>query len=282
MQHKFSLHKVDNEEYFSFDPSEYSRFKYGDDLIAEKYGNELANSFISKIMKTLPFFGKQFVVISSPYSFIPTATYALKTHFVNNFNRWLISNNYPPVEESKIHRTVTYKEDYGSLNHDERINLIQNDKFHIDKTFLKDKILLFLDDIRITGSHERMIVTTLNKFEIENDFYLLYFAELTNFQIHPKIENVFNNYYVKAIRDLGNIIKSGRFKFNTRFVKFILNSDLKESGSFLLAQDEIFLNKLYDLSIGNNYHTIEEYKINLKFIETLVIPKLNKKLEYGN
>ena len=175
MQHKFSLHKVDNEEYFSFDPSEYSRFKYGDDLIAEKYGNELANSFISKIMKTLPFFGKQFVVISSPYSFIPTATYALKTHFVNNFNRWLISNNYPPVEESKIHRTVTYKEDYGSLNHDERINLIQNDKFHIDKTFLKDKILLFLDDIRITGSHERMIVTTLNKFEIENDFYLLYF-----------------------------------------------------------------------------------------------------------
>lgn len=281
MQHKFSLHKISSESNFSFDPNEYSRFKYGDDIIAEKFGEELANSFISQIMINLPFYGKQFLVIPSPYSFIPTATFALKSHFVNVLNRWLVDNHYPPVEETKIHRTVTYKDDYGDLDNIERLELIKNDKFYIDKDFIKNKVLIFLDDIRITGSHEKMIISTLEKFEIKNDFYLLYYAELMNLKIHPRIENVFNNYYVKSLSDLQPIINGERFKFNTRLVKFILNSKFSDCSNFLLKQNNFFLNEMYNLSIGNGYHTIDEYKDNLNYLKTLVITKLNQKLEYG-
>jgi len=279
---KFSLHKIDNEKSFSFNPHEYSRFKYGDDKVAERYGEELASAFIIEILQNYDLKNIQMVVISSPYSFIPTATFAMKNYFVNFLNRWLVQQKYLPVQESKIHRTVTYKEDYGNLTKDERFDLIKNEEFQIEKTFLENKLILFLDDIRITGSHEKMIQSTLEKFNIQNDYCLLYFAELINDNISPKIENYFNNFCIKSLKDLINIIKSERFVFNTRFVKFVLNANENECKSFLLIQDTNFLNKFYDLCIGNNYHSIEAYKNNFEYLEKLIYQKVNKKIQYGN
>lgn len=121
MLHKFSLHKIDNEKSFTFKPYEYSRFKYGDDLVAEKFGEDLASAFIVEILQSYNLGKIQMVVISSPYSFIPTATFAMKNYFVKFLNRWLVQQKYLPVQESKIHREVTYKEDYGNLTKEEEL-----------------------------------------------------------------------------------------------------------------------------------------------------------------
>ena len=139
MLRKFSLHKIDNEKSFTFNPYEYSRFKYGDDLVAEKYGEDLASAFIQDVLMAQNLENIQLVVITSPYSFIPTATFAMKNHFVKFLNRWLIQQKYLPVQESKIHREVTYKEDYGNMTKEERIALIKDDKFQIEKNFLENK-----------------------------------------------------------------------------------------------------------------------------------------------
>ncbi len=141
MQISFSLHKIDNENKFSFNPSDYSKFKFGDDLISEKFGISLAKQFIDQHLTFIQTIG-QIVVISSPYAFIPTATFALKNYFIYELNKWLSEHELPVVQETKIHRTITYKEDYGELNAEERIKLIGQDSFHIDKQFLHDKILI--------------------------------------------------------------------------------------------------------------------------------------------
>ena len=158
MPHKtYSLYKINSGTSFGFDAASYSRFKFGDDAVAKTFGTELALSFI-KDRLAREHIEQQIVVISSPYSFIPTATFAMKNYFVFQLNRWLADNHLPVVQDAKVHRTVTYKEDYGELNAEQRMNLIGNDSFHIDASFLKDKTLIFLDDIKITGSHERMIL----------------------------------------------------------------------------------------------------------------------------
>lgn len=281
MQHTFSLYKINNSETFDFSPSEYSRFKFGDDFVAEKFGTSMANQFIEKYLKinTIP---SQIVVISSPYSFIPTATYALKNHFVFTLNRWLAENNFSVIQETKVHRTITYKEDYGELNAEQRIKLIGNDSFHIDKEFLAGKTLLFLDDIKITGSHERMINKMLVEYELLNDTHLLYFAELNNKDIHPKIENFLNYYNVKSIFDLNNIISGGRFVINTRIVKYILNSDFTHFKLFIESQTEEFISLLYNMALGNSYHTIKEYQDNLNYIKSNFILKILKNIHHGN
>lgn len=281
MSNSYSLHKIVAEENFGFNPNEYSKFKFGDDIIAENYGISLAKSFIENVLLNNPI-NEQIVVISSPYSFIPTATFAMKNYFVFELNKWLAQNNFKVVQETKIHRTITYKEDYGELCAEQRIKLIGNDKFQIDIEFIKDKTLIFLDDIKITGSHEKMILNMINGYKIKNDIHLLYFAELINKNIHPKIENYLNYSFVKSMDDLNKIINGERFTINTRIVKYLLNSAPNNFKSFIIEQKRDFLNLLYNMALGNNYHNIESYSENMNSLSNLLINKNNIQQANGN
>ncbi len=261
----YSLNKIYNDRSFGFCPDDYSRFKFGDEAVAKRFGKALAEGFIAEKLLHRP--ASQLVVVSSPYSFIPTATFAMKTHFVFTLNRWLAAHHYPVVQETKVHRTITYKEDYGELNAEQRMQLIGNDAFHIDKAFLEGKTIIFLDDIRITGSHERMIIKMAAEYGLTNKIYLLYFAELVNKEIHPNIENFLNYHCVKSIFDLEPIIQSDGFSINTRIVKYILNYDFEAYRIFIQNQTDEFINLLYDMALGNAYHTIEAYEKNLNFVK---------------
>ncbi len=265
----YSLHKIDNTADFGFDPNDYSRFKFGDDLVARSFGKALADGFIKYYLADNRI-DDQIVVISSPYSFIPTATFAMKNYFVSQLNRWLVENGGLTVQESKVHRTITYKEDYGELSAEERMNLIGNDSFHIDRDFLEGKTLLFLDDIKITGSHERMILKMAKEYGLKNEMHMLYFAELVNKEIHPNVENFLNYHQVKSIFDLERIISNGYFCFNTRVVKYILNTASASFSIFLERMDHDFIHQLYDLSLGNSYHLMDAYTDNLQLIKSYI------------
>jgi hypothetical protein len=274
----YALHQITDPENFAFSATDYSRFKFGDEAVAKVFGTELANGFIEQLL--LQPVSQQMVVISSPYSFIPTATFAMKNHFVYQLNQWLAEHHFPVVQEAKVHRTVTYKEDYGELNAEERLNLISNDSFHIDKAFLSGKVLLFLDDIKITGSHERMILKMVDAYELQNDIRMLYFAELVNKNIHPKFENYLNYYAVKSIFDLDKIINSNHFCINTRLVKYILNYPHDGFCVFMQTQTDAFITHLYNMALGNSYHLMESYRVNLNYIKHYLNTK--KQLQHGN
>lgn len=276
----YSLHKITDAGHFGFCPDEYSRFKFGDDAVAEKFGTSLADGFIEHHLKGRPI--PQLVVVSSPYSFIPTATFAMKNYFVFQVNRWLAAHGHPVLQETKVHRTITYKEDYGELDAEQRLKLIGNDSFHIDRQFLAGKKVIFLDDIRITGGHERMILKMVDAYDLSNDLYLLYFAELQNKSIHPNIENHLNYHFVKSIFHLEKIIQGEQFFINTRIVKYILNYDFDSFCIFLQNQSDKFVNLLYNMALGNGYHTIEVYQKNLNFIKNNLFNRKHKSIQHGN
>jgi hypothetical protein len=268
----YSLHKIENGLNFGFNPDDYSRFKFGDNQVAKAFGKSLADGFIKDFLEDSAI-SDQIVVISSPYCFIPTATFAMKNYFVYQLNHWLAEHNKLVVQEAKIHRTITYKEDYGALSAEERLKLIGNDSFHVDKDFLKDKVLFFLDDIKITGSHEKMILKMVKEYGLTNNIFMLYFAELVNDEIHPNIENYLNYHQIKSVLDLDAVVKGGNFCFNTRIVKYILNCDFNSFQSFLEQQNDEFIHSLYNLSLGNSYHTIESYSENFNYLKNYIVNK---------
>jgi predicted amidophosphoribosyltransferase len=281
MINKYSLHKIISPSNLSFSKIEYSKFKFGDGLIAEKFGNDLAKNFINEELAN-KYKGEQIVVVSSPYSFIPTATFFMKNQFVYTLNNWLMHMNHPVTQETKIHRPVSYSEDYGKLNAQERINLIGKDSFYIDQTFIKDKLILFLDDVRITGSHEKMITKMLSENSIKNHCYLLYFAELVNDLIEPNFENELNYAFVKSIFDLNEIISDSKFSINTRIVKYILNYEHENFKIFIAQKDEYFRNLLLNMAIGNSYHHFESYKLNLIYLQEILRFSKLKIISNGN
>lgn len=266
---KFSAFQVSDPKNFDFPAEKYSKFKFGSTNIAREFGYTLADRFINQLFK-YTYAGKPIVVLPSAYSHIPTASYFMTIHFIDKLNQFLYENDFSPVETGKISRSVTYREDYGEMTADERYNLIKGDKFHIDEALLKNKILIFLDDIKITGTHERIIIKMLDDFDIHNHCYMLYFAELTDPSICPKTENYLNHFYVKEISDLQSIINHDDFEFNTRIVKYILNSNHEACHKFLQNQSKSFINELYYKALGNEYYKFPEYFTNLKAIEKLV------------
>ncbi|SFE29088.1 PRTase ComF-like [Chitinophaga sp. CF118] len=265
MKDVFALHRIVDANEFSFDPAAYSRFKFGDSTAADAFGTALANGFITTHGTAL-LQCEQLVILPSPYTSIPTASYFLTLTFAKVLNRFLCMNDRKPAEYSKIHRYKTYSIDYGALDMQSREALIINDKYHLDKEFLGDKTLIFTDDIRITGSHELIIRNLLEGYKLDNDAYFLYYAQLHNTNIHPSIENKLNYYTVNSLQSLAAVLSMPSFRFNTRVVKYILNAPEQEFRNLISQQSTTFLQELGDLCISNNYHQMEEYRSNATYL----------------
>lgn len=264
----YSLHKITSKNNLSFNPSDYSWFKFGDKAFAKKFARELFDGFIidngEKILEQ-----NEIIILPSPYLSIPTASNFLCFYFKEFLNKFLFENNKKSAIESKIYRNQTYVTDYGNLDFEERVKLISNDTYYIDKEFINGKFCLFLDDIKITGSHEHTVNKILSQYDVKGEFFFIYFAELTNKEIHPNIENYFNYFSVKGIEEIIEVVNRENFQFNTRIVKYILNLKEEELALFLNSINASRREELFLLSISNNYHQISEYNKNLTTIKTI-------------
>lgn len=264
----YSLHKITSKSNLTFNPSDYSWFKFGDKDFAKKFAKELFDGFIisnsEKILEQ-----NEIIILPSPYLSIPTASNFLCFYFKEFLNKFLFENNKKAAIESKIYRNQTYVTDYGNLDFEDRVKLISNDTYYIDKEFINGKFCLFLDDIKITGSHEHTVNKILNQYNVKGDFYFVYFAELVNKDIHPNIENYFNYFSVKGVEEIIDVVSRENFQFNTRIVKYILNLNEDELTLLLNSINSLRREELFLLSISNNYHQIREYNKNLTTIKTI-------------
>jgi hypothetical protein len=173
------------------------------------------------------------------------------------------------VEMRKINRNTTYTEDYGSLSKEDRLNLISNDTFDIKNDFKGDELLIFLDDIKITGSHEFVVKKTLIENQIENDIFFLYHAILDNDNINPTFENILNYSYVKGVNEIIEIHNSSDFVLNTRITKYILQLNDNDINYFLKNVNPSDLKTIILSSSGNKYDKISKYSNNFKKIINL-------------
>lgn len=265
MNSSYSLHKIINENQCPFDANEYSWFKFGDKQYAEKFAEELFEGFIEKYSDLL-LSKKEIIILPSPYLSIPTASNFLCFYFKKCLNSFLFKNNKNASVESKIYRNQTYVTDYGNLSFDERVKLIANDTYYIDRNFINNKLCIFVDDIKITGSHEHTVNKILEQYNVNGDFVFVYFAELINNEIHPKIENHYNYFAVKGVEDIVDVVNRTNFQYNTRIIKFILNLEEEKFGYLINNISNDKRKELFHLAISNNYHQIIEYQNNIETI----------------
>lgn len=150
-EQRFALHTIDNPTKLSFDRHAYSRYKYGDSRQAKQFGEELATRFLSQYQDFLLATKQQFMAISSPRGIVPPAAYYIFQAFLEKLNRFLQFHARDPVLEHTIQRLGTLAEDYSLLSRHERFDRLIDERYFIDSQPLRNKFLLFVDDIRITG-----------------------------------------------------------------------------------------------------------------------------------
>jgi hypothetical protein len=167
------------------------------------------------------------------------------------------------MSANPIHRVASCETDYRKLSAEGRMQMIEVDGFHIDKEMISGKTVLALDDIRITGSHEKRILKMFDELNILNKSSFIYFAELVNPEIDPSIENRLNFWAMKTMSNADSLVRNGNLVVNTRFIKHVLSFGNEIFSLFLEGQEESFVCSLLGMSIGNGYHQIKIYQGNL-------------------
>ncbi len=270
---RFATHEITCIDRLPISAEEYSMFKFGDISIANKYADELFNYFILNHFQFLSKNNSNIIIYSSPYYKIPTSSFYLASIFYEKLISYFkgIQNTFITVNWGKINRLHTYTEDYGSLNANQRYHLIKNDTYAFDSIPNKSDRLIFIDDISITGTHQRVIEKILTEHNLDNESLFLYYCKLNNSDIDPTFENVLNYHYVNSLDGILNIINSNNFKITTRAVKFILSIsilDLKYLFNTLKELRNIdLLYELHDYAILNDYNKIPKYEINILTIK---------------
>jgi hypothetical protein len=261
-------HFIDSEEQLTFSPVEYSRFKYGSGNIGKKFADEIYPILIDIVQQQIKD-GNRVVMYSSPYDYIPTATKTMAFHLYERLKESL-SKNGNNLIWGKINRSTTYSIDYGELSAAQREELIGKDIFSLDSLPDKSDVLIFIDDIKITGTHEKVIVNMLSDLKINNISIFVYYAVLNNKFICPTIENKLNYAYVKDTATLLEVIHDSDFVYNTRVVKKILSLEAVDFEYFLDHTDNNIITQIFQLAKGNKYHLLDAYQKNLEKLSQLI------------
>lgn len=276
MNNRLAVHTIIDTDNLGFSPIQYSKFKYGETSIASEYGKELFDFFTNFFFQNENNKNRKLIVYSSPFSNLPTSSYFMTKSFYQNLERYYLFHNLniDLLYFGKVDRCQTYVDDYGSMSAKERYELIKNDTYSIQQRPPKDAILFFLDDISITGSHQIVLENLLKEQKINNESYFLYYATLENSSVDPTFENVLNYAFVNNLDNLLQILKSESFENTTRTTKKILS--LKETEiiylfkELVINQKKHIFKKIISDAFNNNYHLIEDYKMNFDFIHSLV------------
>lgn len=264
----FSARQFENRNSLGFCPEKFSKFKHGSKSVAREFGYELGAKFLQsavyeKLQNEFDLTETSVAVSSAPYKFIPTASFALKDYFVHQFNRSHAIKSGKSIEDIKVFRQHSYHDDYGSMNKEDRDKAITSDDFYIDETFIRNKILFFIDDVKITGAHQSRIEKLLQTVKFKGQIVFLFYAELVRAK-EPQIESYLNRNAVNDLRDINKIIREDEFLFNTRVIKFILNADCVDFETFIRYQSVKFNETLLHYAIGNEYFKEPRYQTNLQ------------------
>jgi hypothetical protein len=244
-----------------FDISEYSQFKYGNRRIARKMAEDLSECIVTELSKHSM---QHVVVYSSPLDVIPTSSYYL-TEYCVDFVR---SKIQAECSVSKIKRLTTYADNYGLMSADERLRLISDDTYSFQSMPADNALLLFLDDVSITGTHQRVIEALLEKHQINNTSLFFYYATLVD-DSHPSIEEYLNSYQVSDYETLATVVLDKSWGVTTRAVKYILSlsaDDLHRFIAIVHAHKPLFASDTLRLAFANSYHTMPEYKSSIEIL----------------
>ena len=256
---QFVVHEFSCLDTASFNPLDYSRLKFGSDLVARQFGHAMADAFFAKHRRML--ITDRCVVIPSAFNVVPIAASILAEHFMNRLNDLLTRDGHRMVEFTTMHRTMSYIADYSFLPKDQREALLQADKLFINRDFIQDKVLLFVDDVTITGTHERKIDAFLKDQGLINPHIFCYYAKYNGER--ADIEAALNLSGISTPEEYLDLIQEPNHRLVVRFLLDIPEADLKAVLDRLTFD---FADRLYHACLAKEYDKQDGYRDKFKML----------------
>jgi len=254
----------------------YSRFKFGDGKIAKQYGYSLADLWFKE--RGFDFFNNtpRVVVYSSPFNYIPPAADSIARFFIERMEGYAFNMGFKTLfTYGKIHREAFYSIDYGNLDVASRQKLISSDPCTIDMELAQGNHLVFIDDVIITGTHERLIEAMLYKYRIdESKTDFCYYAQLLG-DAPAHIEGKLNYSAISSIYDIVNIMDSPDFMINMRVCKHVFSLEENKFQEFIQilcarGLQSVVLSLQHQASC-NKFQNFQGYAANLQWLNNSIV-----------
>lgn len=274
-----SVHQFDKQN-IPFSPKDYSYLKFGSDRVAQKFGYELADNYFYRHASRI--IGRDSVVVPSPYNHIPNAATIMTYHFLDKLNDLLVQADGRHIDMALIKRKISYTADYGFLPKEQRQQLISNDEFYLPMDFLRGKHLIFIDDIKITGTHEDKLRELMVSSGLQPySFDFLYYAQFNYQGQHAEIESELNFAGVKTMQDYLNLMQEDNHRLIVRPIKFLLSRPLSEFHSFLHQLSARAVCDLYHACNAEGYYRIPQYQHNLALLRSFLLLEADRQAIFG-
>lgn len=269
---QFAIHEINDITNLTFSDREYSRFKCGALSIARKYGKELAIKFCKEVLEKNLTPEDNIIVFPSAYSYIPCAAALMARYFMHYLNYWLTENNFEVAMESKVVRKRKHAEEYATLSAEERISRLKNDEYYIDTVFTENKIVIFIDDIFITGTHQTKLSQVYSKPNTPQPkkIWFAYYAILNNAAVSATFEGELNYAEIKDIKGLTTLIEQDEFEYIIRTIRYILESSETDFYKFIRNRPFSEKETIYFSAICEGYDKHPKYKANVERLKMIL------------
>ena len=248
-----------------FNVVKYSRFKYGDTDVAEAYGQEMAKRLKAHVLDTAHQRREPVVITASAYKMLPTAARSL----AQVINDRLHADGYK-IDTGRIHRLNLTNGDYAAMTTAERESAMRQNGIHIDEDLFLGRHVIVVDDIKITGAHERSIREMFAGRAILSLTHIYVVQMDPHLVAHdPTAEDTLNRSWVNGLDRLGELIAANprEYLFNARTVKLILGSEPGELCDFLGTLSDEHVRKLYEGATGDGYRRMTPYAVGSACLE---------------
>ena len=165
---------------------------------------------------------------SSPYAHVPAAATTLARRLQPVLNAARAKNGLAPVPLLRVDRISTSAGDYGTLSAQARdlhmaANILSFRRFRPAQ--VRDAHLLVVDDVRVTGAHQRCLMRASEDLPLaaRTFLYIAAFPGQLNGCFDPAQEDALNHAAVKTLDDLAGIVEADDFAWNVRVCKFVLS-----------------------------------------------------------
>jgi PRTase ComF-like len=209
-----------------FSSARYSRYKYGSVVAAEIFARALGAAFCQAHPELA--LAPRLLMASSPYAHVPAAASTLARRLQPALNATRAKSGLAPVPLLRVGRISTSAGDYGTLSAQDRdlhmaANTLSFRSFRSAR--VRDAHLLVVDDVRVTGAHQRCLMRASEHLPLaaRTFLYIAAFANPLNGCFDPTQEDALNHAAVKTLDDLAAIVEGGDFAWNVRVCKFTLS-----------------------------------------------------------
>ena len=209
-----------------FSPARYSRYKYGSVAAAETFARALGAAFFARYPELV--LAPRLLMASSPYNHVPSAASTLARRLQPVLNAARTRRGLASAPLLQVDRISTSAGDYGTLSAQARDlhmanNAVSFRRFRPEQ--VRDAHLLVVDDVRVTGAHQRCLMRASEDLPLaaRTFLYIAAFPGSGSGRFDPAQEDALNHAEVKTLDDLAVLVEAGDFAWNVRVCKFVLN-----------------------------------------------------------